>query len=56
MLRGLESLHQLDMTRMLDRFDDVDLLHHLALCALLSHLIFVARFNGDELARQTVQT
>ena len=39
----LEGFHQLDVTRVLDGLEDVDLLHHLALRALFLDLIFIRR-------------
>ena len=42
-LGRLEGFHQLDVTRVLDRLEDVDLLHHLALRTLFLDLIFIGR-------------
>ena len=39
--RRLEGFHQLDVARVLDGLEDVDLLHHLALCTLFLDLIFI---------------
>ena len=55
MLARLESLEQLDMTRVLDRLEDVDLLHHLALGALLLDLVLVCGLDGYELPGQPMQ-
>ena len=43
------------MTRVLDRLEDVDLLHHLALGALLLNLVLVCGLDSNELPGQPMQ-
>lgn len=54
-IRCLERLEQLDMARVLDRLQNVDLLHHLALSALLFDVVLSSRLDRDESTRQPVQ-
>ena len=54
-LRCLECLQQLNVTRVLYRLQYVDLLHHLALRTLLLYLVFIRRLYRHELPGQAMQ-